>query len=156
MKYEDFKKLAQICWPFDHLTSKTIDFLLMTNSTMWWSFVKISLKLWPGGDKHKYGQTDREKNACNQSIYEKNLRFSQVKITKCSKHGRSDGRADDGMWQDRRVAADVVGKQMLRAGRCCEPADVAVMAKAYTGCRWDSPLRFWPALYLVTPIVPLC
>ena len=57
----------QICWPlaffwpFNLLTSKTIDFLFMPNSTTWWSFVKIVLKLWPEGDKQTDRQTDRMK-----------------------------------------------------------------------------------------------
>ena len=42
-----FQKSHLSCWPLayvDLLTSKTKGFFLMTNSTMWWSYVKISFK----------------------------------------------------------------------------------------------------------------
>ena len=51
MKIVNFRNLAFV----DLLTSKTIGFFLMPNSTIWWSFVKIGWKLWHVGDR----QTNR-------------------------------------------------------------------------------------------------
>ena len=74
MKIENFRNKTEVVdlWPFLTLwPQKTIGFFLMTYSTMWWSFVKIVLKLWPGGDK----QTNRQKNKIDWPIYLQNRRF---------------------------------------------------------------------------------
>ena len=88
MKIEEFRNLRKLtfgrCWSFDLLTSKTRGFLLMTNSTVWWSFVKIGLKLWLVGDWHTNRQTDKQTDRITHKTkqytveYWKNLRFSQV------------------------------------------------------------------------------
>ena len=40
----------------------------MTNSTVWWSFVKISLKLWPVGDKQTNRQTNRQTDVLTECL----------------------------------------------------------------------------------------
>ena len=83
-----FWKSHLSCWPLDYvdlLTSKTTGFFLMTNSTMWWSFVKIGLKLWPVNDK----QTDRQNNKIDWPIYLKKSSFLQVTNTQTHKRKRS-------------------------------------------------------------------
>ena len=56
--------IFDLCWPFNILTSKTIGFLLMTNSTMWWSFMNIGLKLWPVGDWQIRKRCRAKHNTC--------------------------------------------------------------------------------------------
>ena len=63
MEIEDFRNTTLVV---DLLTSKTICFFLMTNYSMWWSFVKIGLKLWPEGDKQTDRQTDRITKSTDQ------------------------------------------------------------------------------------------
>ena len=53
----------------------------MTHSTMWWSFVKISLTLWPEGNK----QTDRQNNKIDLPTNLENRRFFKNKKKKISK-----------------------------------------------------------------------
>ena len=50
-----------LCWPFDLKNNRLLP------DTMWWSFMKIGLKLWPGGDWQRDKQTDRQTDKATKS-----------------------------------------------------------------------------------------
>ena len=71
MKNDNFRNLTQVVHLGPTLTfftfwpQKTIGFFLITNSTMWWSFVKIGLKLWPVGDWETDKRTEYQNRLTN-------------------------------------------------------------------------------------------
>ena len=93
MKIEDFRNTTLVLtfgirWPFDLLILKTIYFFLMTNSSMWWSFVKIGLKIvtWRQLTDR---QTDRQTQTTTKSTHQYTWKFYDLASNKQTERGEN-------------------------------------------------------------------